>query len=152
MGVLDRLAEIGLNVPVLPKPAGAYVPAAMTGNLCYSSGQTGTVDGRLLYTGKLGAEITLEDGYKSAQLAMLNVLAELQWALGDLDRITRVVKLTGFVASAQGFGQQPKVVNGASELLERILGERGKHARSAVGVAELPFGAPVEIEVVVEFN
>ena len=152
MGVLDRLAEIGLNVPVLPKPAGAYVPATMTGNLCYSSGQTGTVDGRLLYTGKLGAEITLEDGYKSAQLAMLNVLAELQWALGDLDRITRVVKLTGFVASAQGFGQQPKVVNGASELLERILGERGRHARSAIGVAELPFGAPVEIEVVVEFN
>ena len=152
MGVLDRLAEIGLNVPVLPKPAGAYVPAVMTGNLCYSSGQTGTVDGRLLYTGRLGAEITLEDGYKSAQLAMLNVLAELQWALGDLDRITRVVKLTGFVASAPGFGQQPKVVNGASELLERILGERGKHARSAVGAAELPFGAPVEIEVVVEFN
>jgi len=152
MGVLDRLAEIGLNVPVLPKPAGAYVPATMTGNLCYSSGQTGTVDGRLLYTGKLGVEITLEEGYKSAQLAMLNVLAELQWALGDLDRITRVVKLTGFVASAPGFGQQPKVVNGASELLERILGERGKHARSAVGAAELPFGAPVEIEVVVEFN
>jgi len=152
MGVLDRLAEIGLNVPVLPKPAGAYIPATMTGNLCYSSGQTGTVDGRLLYTGKLGVEITLEEGYKSAQLAMLNVLAELQWALGDLDRITRVVKLTGFVASAPGFGQQPKVVNGASELLERILGERGKHARSAVGAAELPFGAPVEIEVVVEFN
>ncbi|MGE5612255.1 MAG: RidA family protein [Bacillota bacterium] len=151
MGFRENLAALGLELPPVPKAVGAYVPAVISNNLCYSSGQTGTAQGRLVYRGKVGAELSVEDGYKSAQIAMLNVLAELKWALGDLDRITRVVKLTGYVASAPGFDQQPKVVNGASELLERLFAERGRHARSAIGVAELPFGAPVEIEAVVEF-
>ncbi len=152
MSVEEKVRELGFEVPPAPKPAGAYVPCVVTGNLCFTAGQTGTVDGKLVYSGKLGAEVSLEDGYKSAQIAILNCVSELRWALGNLDRVKRIVKVTGFVASAPGFGQQPKVVNGASELLESIFGERGKHARSAVGVAELPFGAPVEVEMVVEID
>lgn len=152
MNVEDRIRELGFALPPVPKPAGAYVPGVITGNLCFTAGQTGTVDGKLVYSGRLGAEVSVEDGYKSAQIAVLNCLAELKWALGSLDRVKRLVKVTGFVASAPGFGEQPKVVNGASELLESIFGENGKHARSAVGVAELPFGAPVEVELIVEID
>lgn len=152
MGVEERVSELGFQIPPVPKPAGAYVPGVIAGSLCFTAGQTGTINGKLVYSGKLGAGVSIEDGYKSAQLAVLNCLAELKWALGSLDRIKRIAKVTGFVASASGFDQQPKVVNGASELLESIFGENGKHARSAVGVAELPFGAPVEVELIVEID
>lgn len=150
MRVEERIQELGFQLPPAPTPAGAYVPGVLTGNLCFVSGQTGTVDGELVYRGKLGKEVTIEDGYKSAQIAVLNCLAEAKSVLGDLDRIKRIVKVTGFVASAPGFDQQPKVINGASELLLRVFEDGGKHARSAVGVAELPFGAPVEVELILE--
>lgn len=152
MSVEDRIRDLGFALPPVPKPAGAYVPGVITGSLCFTSGQSGTVEGKLVYSGRLGAELGVEDGYKSAQIAALNCLAELKWLLGSLDRVKRVVKVTGFVASAPGFGQQPMVVNGASELLEDVFGDNGKHARSAIGVAELPFGAPVEIELIVEIG
>ncbi len=152
MGIEERIGELGYVLPATPKPAGAYVPGLIIDNLCFVSGQTGTVEGKLVHTGKLGRELSLEEGYHSARLAALNCLAELKWALGSLDRVKRIVKVTGFVASAKGFDQQPRVVNGASEFLEKVFGENGKHARSAVGVAELPFGAPVEIELIAEIR
>jgi enamine deaminase RidA (YjgF/YER057c/UK114 family) len=146
----EKIRQLGFQLPPAPKPAGAYVPGVITGDLLFLSGQTGTVDGNLVYSGKLGSEVSVEDGYKSAQIAALNCLAEAKAILGDLGRINRIVKVTGFVASAPGFDKQPMVVNGASELLVGVFGERGKHSRSAVGVAELPFGAPVEVELIVE--
>ncbi len=152
MNVENRIKELGFELPTAPTPAGAYVLGVITGNLCFVSGQTGTVAGKLVYSGKVGREVSLDDAYKSAQIAALNCLAEAKAVLGDLDRVKRVVKVLGFVASAEGFNQQPKVVNGASELLGKVFGEAGKHARSAVGVAELPFGAPVEVELIMEIE
>ncbi|MEA4884666.1 MAG: RidA family protein [Clostridia bacterium] len=151
MGINERIQSLGFQLPPTPTPAGAYVPGVIAGSLCFVSGQTGTIDGRLVYSGKLGAGVTIEDGYRSAQIAVLNCLAEAEAVMGDLESIKRIVKVTGFVASAPGFDQQPKVVNGASDLLVQLFGDRGRHARSAVGVAELPFGAPVEVELIVEF-
>lgn len=150
MSVHERLAALGIEVPALSKPVAAYVPAVISGNLCYASGQTPTVNGVLQFKGKLGRDVSLEEGCQAARLAALNCVAELQGAVGSLERVKRIVKVNGYVASAEGFGEQPKVVNGASELLEAVFGERGKHARAAVGVAELPFGAPVEIELIAE--
>jgi enamine deaminase RidA (YjgF/YER057c/UK114 family) len=150
MSFEQRLTELGLEVPVLPPPAASYVPAVRTGNLVFASGQTPTVAGRLVIAGKLGADVTVEQGQEAARLAALNCLAEVRGLLGSLDMVTRVVKLTGYVASAAGFGDQPAVINGASRLMEDVFGPAGRHARAALGVAELPAGAPVEIELVVE--
>lgn len=150
MSIEQRLTELGLEVPVLPPPAASYVPAVRTGNLVFASGQTPTVAGRLVIAGKLGADVTVEQGQEAARLAALNCLAEVRGLLGSLDMVTRVVKLTGYVASAAGFGDQPAVINGASRLMEDVFGPAGRHARAALGVAELPAGAPVEIELVVE--
>jgi enamine deaminase RidA (YjgF/YER057c/UK114 family) len=150
MSFEQRLTELGLEVPVLPPPAASYVPAVRTGNLVFASGQTPTVAGRLVIAGKLGADVTVEQGQEAARLAALNCLAEVRGLLGSLDIVTRVVKLTGYVASAAGFGDQPAVINGASRLMEDVFGSAGRHARVALGVAELPAGAPVEIELVVE--
>lgn len=145
-----RVRELGIEVPTLPPPVAAYVPAARTGNLVYASGQTPTIDGVLQVRGKLGADLTVEEGQAAARLAALNCVAEVRGSLGSLDTVVRIVRLTGYVASAPGFGDQPAVMNGASRLLEEIFGEAGRHARSAVGVAELPGGAPVEVELIVE--
>lgn len=145
-----RLAELGIVVPTLPPPVAVYVPAVRTGRVVYASGQTPTVDGVLQVTGRLGAEVTIEEGQRAARLAALNCLAEVRALLGSLDAVSRVLRLTGYVASAPGFGEQPHVINGASELMEQVFGEAGRHARSAIGVAELPFGAPVEVELIVE--
>ncbi len=147
----DRLAELGLVVPEGSKPVAAYIPAVVTGNLVYTSGQLPMVDGALPATGKVGAEVTPEDAKALARNCVLNGLAAARSAIGSLDRITRVVKVVGFVASDPSFTGQPGVVNGASELLGEIFGESGQHARSAVGVAVLPLDAPVEIEFVFEF-
>ncbi|MGE5577896.1 MAG: RidA family protein [Syntrophothermus sp.] len=147
-----RLAELKIVVPTPARPVGAYVPALVAGDLAFTSGQLPVVDGVLKFKGKLGREISLEDGYQAARLCAINCLGALASAVGNLDWVEQIVKVTGFVASAEGFTDQPKVVNGASELLEAIFGEKGKHARSAVGVAELPLGAPVEIEVVARFK
>jgi enamine deaminase RidA (YjgF/YER057c/UK114 family) len=151
MSVLDeRLSELGLTIPPVPKPAGAYIPAIISGNLLFTAGQLPSVGGQLPATGKVGAEVTAEAARELARTCVLNGLAAAQGVLGSLDRITRVVKVVGFVASAPSFTAQPGVINGASELLGDIFGDAGQHARSAVGVAVLPLDSPVEIEFVFE--
>ena len=144
----ERLAAVGLALPDVVPPLAAYVPAVRTGNLVFSSGQLPMVNGALSATGKVGAEITPEQAKELAQVCALNALAAIA-TLVNLDDIVQIVKVVGFVASAPGFTGQPAVVNGASELFGALFGDAGKHARSAVGVAELPLGAPVEVEVIV---
>jgi len=144
-----RLAELGLQLPAVTAPLAAYVPAIRTGDHVYVSGQLPMVDGKLLATGKVGREVAPEQAKELARRCALNALAAVN-ALIDLARVVRVVKVVGFVASADGFTGQPGVVNGASELLGEVFGPAGQHARSAVGVSELPLGAPVEVELIVE--
>lgn len=144
-----RLAEIGVVLPPVATPAGVYVPAVRSGSLVFTAGQLPLVDGALAATGKLGAEIGTERGQELARTCALNALAAVDGLVG-LDAVVRVVKVVGFVASAPGFTAQPAVLNGASALLGEVFGAAGAHARSAVGVAELPLGAPVEVELVVE--
>lgn len=150
-GPKERLAELGLTLPAVTPPVAAYVPAVQTGNYVYVSGQLPLVDGALPVTGKVGAEVSPEAAKELAARCALNGLAAID-ALVGLDRVVRVVKVVGFVASAPGFTGQPAVINGASELLGSVFGEAGAHARSAVGVAELPLGAPVEVEMIVEVS
>ena len=145
----ERLRDLGITLPSVAAPAGAYVPAKRSGALVFTAGQVPFVDGALAATGKVGAEITPEQAYDLARTCTLNALAAVD-ALVGLDSVAGVVKVVGFVASAPGFTGQPGVINGASELLADVFGEAGRHARSAVGVAELPLGAPVEVELVVE--
>lgn len=144
-----RLSELGIDLPEVVVPLAAYVPAVRTGNLVYTSGQLPMVGGKLPHTGKVGAEVSPEDGHALARICALNALAAVD-ALVGLDTVTRVVKVVGFVASAPSFNGQPAVVNGASELLGEVFGDAGAHARSAVGVSELPLDAPVEVELIVE--
>lgn len=146
-----RLAELGLQLPPVATPAGAYAPAVRSGSLVFTAGQLPLVGGTLAATGKLGAEIDGERGKELARICALNALAAVD-ALVGLDAVQRVVKVVGFVASAPGFSDQPAVLNGASELFGEVFGEAGAHARSAVGVAELPLGAPVEVELIVELS
>jgi enamine deaminase RidA (YjgF/YER057c/UK114 family) len=150
MKVEARLSEMGLQLPAVPPPVANYVRTVRTGNLLFVSGHGPSRDGKYQYLGKLGKDLTVEDGYKAAQLVALNCLASVKEALGDLDRVKRVVKLLGMVNSAPDFGQQPEVVNGASDLLVHLYGDAGRHARSAVGMAALPRGISVEIEMVLE--
>ncbi|MEU6722958.1 RidA family protein [Nonomuraea wenchangensis] len=146
----EKLTELGLTLPEVVKPVAAYVPAVRTGNLVYTSGQVPIVDGKPAGTGKLGAEVSLEQGYEMARICALNALAALKAEVGDLSKIVRIVKVVVFVASDPSFTDQPKVGNGASDLLGEVLGEAGKHARSAVGVAALPLNVPVEVELIAE--
>jgi enamine deaminase RidA (YjgF/YER057c/UK114 family) len=144
-----RLAELGIDLPEVVAPLAAYVPAVRTGNLVYTSGQLPMVGGELLQTGKVGATVSPEDAKALARVCALNALAAVHSLVG-IDSVTRVVKVVGFVASAAGFTGQPGVVNGASHLFGEIFGDEGAHARSAVGVSELPLDAPVEVEIIVE--
>ena len=146
--VEEKLKDLGLELPPCPKPVAAYVPAVEASGFVFASGQTPVVGDKLMYRGNVGSEISVEQAYEAAKICALRCLAELKSAIGTLDRVERIVKVTGYVNSAPGFGDQPKVVNGASELLEKIFGEKGKHARAAIGVAELPDGAAVEIEMI----
>ncbi len=146
----ENLKKLGITVPSAPAPVAAYLPAQTTSNLIYTSGQTPTVEGKLRWRGKVGSDLTLQDGYKAAGLAALNCLAELAAVLGSLERVEKIVKVNGYVNSADGFGDQPKIVDGASDLLEAVFGEAGRHARTSIGVCALPGGAPVEIELIVE--
>jgi enamine deaminase RidA (YjgF/YER057c/UK114 family) len=146
-----RLAELGLTLPQVVPPLAAYVPAVQSGSYVYVSGQLPMVDGKLPYVGKVGADVTVEQGAELARICALNALAAIDSLVG-LGRIVKIVKVTGFVASADGFTGQPAVVNGASELFGDVLGELGRHARSAVGVSGLPLGAPVEVEVIAEVS
>jgi enamine deaminase RidA (YjgF/YER057c/UK114 family) len=146
-----RLAELGIRLPPVAAPVAAYVPAVRSGQLVYTSGQLPFVDGGLRRTGKVGGSVDPEDAAADAKLCTLNALAAVHELVG-LDSVARVVRVVGYVASAEGFSGQPRVVNGASELLGKIFGEAGQHARSAVGVAELPLNAPVEVELTVELR
>lgn len=150
--VEDRLAAVGLEVPEVAAPVAAYVPAVRTGPHVYTSGQLPMVSGALMGTGTVGADVTPEQAREMAAQCALNAIAAIRSVVGDLDSVVRVVKVVGYVASAPGFTGQPGVVNGASELLATAFGEAGVHARSAVGVAALPLGAPVEVDVVVEIG
>ncbi|MFF3495981.1 RidA family protein [Streptomyces sp. NPDC002795] len=152
-GVVDaRLAELGLTLPPVVPPVAAYQPAVRSGVYVYTAGQLPMVDGKLPLTGKVGDEVTDEQAKDLARTCALNALAAVKSVAGDLDRIERVVKVVGFVASATDFTGQPGVINGASELLGEVLGDKGVHARSAVGVAVLPLDAPVEVEIQVELT
>ena len=150
MSAEKRLAELGLDLPDVVAPVAAYVPTARSGNLVWTSGQLPFVAGSLPATGKVGAEVDAESARDLARTCALNALAAIRAEIGDLDKVRRVVKVVGFVASDPAFTGQPAVVNGASELLGDVFGDAGRHARSAVGVAVLPLDAPVEVEVVVE--
>jgi len=150
--VEDRLAELGLTVPDVAKPVAAYVPALRDGNMIFTSGQLPMVSGALAQTGKVGTgggSVSPEDAKKLAETCALNAIAAVKSVIGDLDKVTRVVKVVGFVASDPSFTGQPGVINGASELLGKAFGDAGVHARSAVGVAVLPLDAPVEVEITV---
>ncbi|MFF0811089.1 RidA family protein [Streptomyces albogriseolus] len=152
-GVVEsRLAELGLSLPEVVPPLASYQPAVVSGRYVFTSGQLPMVDGKLPVTGKVGAEVTPEEAKDLARTCALNALAAVKSVAGDLDRVARVVKVVGFVASAADFTGQPAVVNGASELLGEVLGGKGVHARSAVGVAVLPLDAPVEVEMQVELT
>jgi enamine deaminase RidA (YjgF/YER057c/UK114 family) len=148
--VEDRLRELGYDLLSVPKPAGSYVPATSSGSLLFTAGQLPFVEGQLRYTGKVGKEVSVEEAKEAARHCVLNALAAVKAEAGSLDDVRRVVRVTGYVASAAGFNRQPEVINGASDFLGEVFGERGIHARSAVGVAELPLDAPVEVELIVE--
>ena len=143
-----KLAELGLALPQAAAPVAAYVPVVVAGGLAHVSGQLPFIDGKLV-TGRLGEDVSLEDGYAAARACGLMILAQLKAALGSLDRVERVVKLGAFISSTSNFTDQPKVANGASELMAALFGEAGKHARSAVGVPVLPLGAAVEVDAIV---
>ena len=147
-----RLRKLGYELPAVPAPAGAYVPATRVGTLIFTAGQLPFEEGELHTTGKVGDAVNLEKAKGAARLCALNALAAAAVEAGRLNHVARVVKVTGFVASAPGFNRQPEVINGASDLLSQIFGEAGLHARSAIGVAELPLDAPVEVELVVELS
>lgn len=148
MGYEEKLKELGLELPEAPKPVATYIPAVRAGELLFLSGVLPMRNGQLAFTGKLGRELTVTQGMEAAKIALLNALAIARQELGSLDRIARVVKVVGHVASAEGFADQPQVLNGASDLLVAIFGEAGRHARVAIGAAELPRHAAVEIEVI----
>ncbi|MFA4857897.1 MAG: RidA family protein [Candidatus Margulisiibacteriota bacterium] len=146
------IKSLGYLLPPSPVPAGAYIPAVKTGNLIFTAGMIPTQSGEVKFAGKIGAELTLEQGGKAAVMCLLNALAAIKGIVGDLDKIERAVKLCGYVNSAPGFTEQHKVMNYASELLQKIFGEKGKHARIAVGMTELPLNAAVELDLIVEIK
>ena len=147
-----KLKELGIELPEAPKPLAAYVPAMQAGEFVYTSGQVPLEAGELKFKGKVGADLSEEEGYAAARLCAINCLSAVKGLTGSLDKIGQIVKVTGFVNSAPGFTAQPKIVNGASEFLVEVFGDAGKHARSAVGVSELPIGAPVEVEIIVKLK
>ena len=146
----ERLEEMGLPLPVAPRPVATYVPYVQAGDMVYISGQLPTREGELVYVGQVGKHVTVEDGAKAARVAALNALAQLAVAANGLSNVRRIVRLGVYVSSAPGFNLQPKVANGASELMVEVFDEAGKHARSAVGVNELPLNAPVELEMIAQ--
>lgn len=145
-----RLQELGITLPPSPEPRFTYIPCNQTGNLIYLSGQDCRINGELMYEGKLGREVTIEQGQAAARQTIINCLAVMKGYLGDLERVVKIVKMLAFVNSAPGFGDQPYVINGASDLLVAVFGDKGRHARSAIGTSDLPFHTPVEIELIVE--
>ena len=151
MSIRTKLRELGLEVPVAAKPVAAYVPAVQTGNLIFTAGQLPLVDGQMVSTGKVGIDVDVESAKELAKICALNCLAAVE-TIVPIEKIVRIVRVVGYVNGVAGFTNQPAVVNGASELFLGLWGEAGKHARSAIGVAELPLDAPVEIELIVEIS
>ena len=145
-----KLAELGITLPPAPKPVATYIPAVRAGDLLFLSGTGPFKDGQIVFTGKLGRDLTVEQGYEAARLTLLNALAMVRQELGTLDRVVRIVRLTGHVSSAEGFTQQPAVINGASDLLVQVFGEAGRHARLALGAAELPLNMCIELELILQ--
>ena len=152
MSIEARAKQLGIAIPAPAAPLGAYVPAVRSGSLIFVSGAVAMKDGQPLFRGKLGAELSIEQGQAAARQAAINALGSLKGEIGDLDRVSRIVRVEGHVASAPGFTDQPKVINGASELLGELFGDRGKHSRVALGAAELPMGSPVEVALIVEVD
>ena len=152
MGAEARLSDLGLELPPPPQPVASYIPIVVSGDLAFVAGQVPLQDGSLLWTGKLGADLTVAEGAAATRRCALQALSVLRGTLGSLDRVRRIVKLTVYVASAPGFVQHPTVADGASDLMAEVFGEQGRHARVSVGVAELPLGAPVEVDVVAEIS
>ncbi len=152
MGPEERLRELGIGLPSPPQALASYVPVVVSGSLAFVSGQVPLSEGRLLWSGKVGADLDVEAGAEAARRCALQVMAALRAELGSLDRVRRIVKLTVFVASAEGFTDQSKVANGASDLFAEVFGEAGRHARAAVAAPELPLGAPVEVEAIAEIE
>ncbi len=150
MTVSENLQRLGVILPPAPRPVASYVPACQAGDLVFVSGVLPFQEGKILQPGKVGRELSVEEGAANARIAIINALAILQEELGDLSRITRIVRLTGHVASAEGFVSQPAVVNGASDFLVEVFGEQGRHARLALGAFELPLHAPIELELIVQ--
>jgi len=150
MSFETKLVELGITLPPAPKPVATYIPAVRVGDLLFLSGTGPFRDGQIVFAGKLGRDLTVEQGYEAARLTLVNALAMVRQELGTLDRVVRIVRLTGHVASAEGFTQQPSVINGASDLLAQIFGEAGRHARLALGAAELPLNMCIEIELIVQ--
>jgi enamine deaminase RidA (YjgF/YER057c/UK114 family) len=150
MKIEEKLNEMGIKIPEAAKPVASYVPFRRVGNLIYISGQDCRVNGKLKYEGKVGRDVTEKEAYEAARITAINLLAILKSAIGNLDKVVKIVNLHGFVNSADGFVRQPMVINGASDLLLEIFGEKGKHSRCALSANELPFNTPVEIEMIVE--
>jgi enamine deaminase RidA (YjgF/YER057c/UK114 family) len=148
----ETLSSLGITLPSPPAPAGSYVPVVISGNLAFVSGQIPMESGKVKFKGKVGTDLTVEEGQQAAAICIVNGLAQLSAVLGGLDRISRIVKVTGFVNSAPSFTDHPKVINGASDLLVKIFGDRGKHARAAVGMSSLPLDSAVEVEMIAEFS
>ena len=148
----ETLSSLGITLPSPPPPAGSYVPVVISGNLAFVSGQIPMESGKVKFKGKVGTDLTVEEGQQAAAICVVNGLAQLCAALDGLDRISRIVKVTGFVNSAPSFTDHPKVINGASDLLVKIFGDRGKHARAAVGMSSLPLDSAVEVEMIAEFS
>lgn len=150
MGPEDRLKELGIILPEAPIPIGFYVPAVRAGDLLFLSGMLPIREGKLLYKGKVGKDITVEEAQEAARVTLINALSVIRAELGDLGKVKRVVRLSGYVASATGFNQQPAVLNAASEILAKVFGDEGLHSRIAIGVSELPMDSPIEIELIVQ--
>ncbi len=152
MNIEEKISELGITLPELSKPLAAYVPAIKTDTWVFTAGQLPISNGELVFKGKIGKDISIEDGQNAARMCALNALSAIRGVIGDLNRITQIIKVVGYVNSAPGFTQQPLVINGASEFLKEIFGDKGAHARSAVGVSELPLDAAVEVELIVSFE
>ena len=148
----DKIKQLGITLPTPPKPAGSYIPVVISGNLAFVSGQIPMQDGKVIYVGKVPTEKSIEDAQKAAKLCAINLLAQLKANLGSLARITKIVRVSGFVNCTPEFTEQPKIINAASDLFFEIFGDKGKHSRVAVGVSSLPLGSTVEIDMTVEFS
>ncbi len=150
MKIEHKIKELGLILPEAPKPVAEYIPAKKIGNLVFTSGQGPIKNGKFIYIGKIGGEVSLKEGYESARICAINCLAAIKSVIGSLDKIDEIVKVKGYVNSTSDFYRQPEVINGASELIVKIFGEKGKHARSALGTSVLPGNIPVELEMIVK--